>query len=184
MRHYTLLCAALRPLGSCRTPQLPQIANLMPVELALYQPDIPQNTGTLLRLGACWGVRVHIIHPTGFGFSEKNFKRAAMDYADLAEITEHNSFDTFAAWCTARKRRMVLMTTKASQSGYAFEYQQSDILIAGRESAGVPQKVADACAAKVRIPMRPELRSINVALASALMLGEAMRQTRMFEGLT
>lgn len=155
----------------------------MPVELALYQPDIPQNTGTLLRLGACWGVRCHIIHPTGFGFSDKNFRRAAMDYADLADFVEHASFGQFEQWCAAENRRLVLLTTKASSSTYDFTYENRDILMVGRESAGVPEEVAEKCTAKVRIPMRAEMRSINVALSAAVTLAEAMRQTELFKGL-
>lgn len=155
----------------------------MTVDLALYQPDIPQNTGTLLRLGACWGVRTHIIHPTGFGFSEKSFRRAAMDYADIADYVEHQSFAKFKQWTIAQDRRLVLLTTKASTSVYETDYATNDILMVGRESAGVPNEVADLCAAKVRIPMRAELRSINVAISAAVVLAEAMRQTGQFKGL-
>lgn len=183
MRHYTLICG--RPgNGSYAKRRYPAYYfDVMAIELALYQPDIPQNTGTLLRLGACWDVRVHIIHPTGFGFSDKSFRRAAMDYANLARFSEHKSFDAFLDWCTREDRRLVLMTTKAEQSGYEFTFAENDVLLAGRESAGVPDQVAESCAARIRIPMRAELRSINVALASALMLGEAMRQTGQFQGL-
>lgn len=155
----------------------------MPVELALYQPDIPQNTGTLLRLAACWNARTHIIHPTGFAFSEKNFRRAAMDYAQFADFSEHSSFPRFLTWCAQNNRRIVLLTTKASTSAFEFAYQQNDVLIVGRESAGVPEEVAEACAAKVRIPMRAELRSINVAIAASVVLAEAKRQTDQFQGL-
>lgn len=155
----------------------------MSVDLALYQPDIPQNTGTLLRLGACWGIRTHIIHPTGFGFSEKNFKRAAMDYADSADYLEHASFGRFLAWTAAEDRRLVLLTTKACTSAYEYNYTNNDVLMVGRESAGVPDEVAAASAAKLRIPMRTELRSINVAISAAVVLAEALRQTEHFKGL-
>lgn len=155
----------------------------MTVALALYQPDIPQNTGTLLRLGACWGIKSHIIHPTGFGFSDKTFRRAAMDYADLADYVEHSSFAAFLEWCETENRRLVLLTTKSTSSAYDFTYSDNDVLMVGRESAGVPDEIAGKCAAKIRIPMRAELRSINVALSAAVILAEAMRQTDLFKGL-
>lgn len=156
----------------------------MPIELALYQPDIPQNTGTLLRLGACLATRVHIIHPTGFAFSEKTLKRAAMDYLDQADFVEHVSFSRFEEWRREAGRRLVLLTTKASQSAYAVHYGPDDVLMLGRESAGVPDAVAERADLRVRIPMRKDLRSINMALAATLVLGEAKRQTNEFESLT
>ena len=155
----------------------------LPLELALYQPDIPQNTGSLLRLGACLGIPVHIIHPTGFGFSDKSLRRAGMDYLEHAEIIEHTSFAVFEADRRARGRRLVLLTTKASQSAYTQSYGDDDILMVGRESAGVPEAVASDADLRVRIPMQPGLRSINVALAATLELGEAMRQTGQFATL-
>lgn len=156
----------------------------MAIQLALYQPDIPQNSGTLLRLGACLNVAVHIIHPTGFAFSDKLFRRSAMDYADHVHMIEHNCFDDFNAWCGENNKRIVLMSTKASQSAYKFKFTSNDILMAGRESAGVPQKVADTCAAAIRIPMSKAVRSINVSVASAMVLGEALKQAGAFEDLT
>ena len=105
----------------------------LPLELALYQPDIPQNTGTLLRLGACLGVPVHIIHPTGFIFSQKALRRAGMDYLDSAEIIEHSGFAAFEADRRARRRRLVLLTTKAGQSAYGLSYAADDILMVGRQ---------------------------------------------------
>ena len=156
----------------------------MPVSLALYQPDIAQNTGTLLRLGACLGVNVHVIHPTGFTFSPKVLKRGGLDYLDLAEITEHDSYEHFARWRRDAGRRLVLLTTKATGSAYAAQYAETDVLMLGRESAGVPEAVAAAADVRVRIPMREGLRSINVAVAAALVLGEALRQTGHFETLT
>lgn len=155
----------------------------MPVEIALYQPDIANNTGTLIRLGACLGVTVHVIHPTGFALSRKTLARAGLDYLDHAVLREHDSFDQFDAWRQADGRRLVLLTTKASQSAYAAAYTENDILMAGRESAGVPDSVADRADLLVRIPMRPGLRSINVALAATLILGEAKRQTDGFTEL-
>jgi tRNA (cytidine/uridine-2'-O-)-methyltransferase len=156
----------------------------MPIQLALFQPDIAQNTGTLLRLGACLGVAVHIIHPTGFAFAKKQLKRAGLDYLDLAEIVEHDSYAHFDSWRRAAGSRLVLLTTKASQSAYAAIYTSDDILLAGRESAGVPDGVAADADLRVRIPMRDGLRSINVALAAALVLGEAKRQSDGFAGLS
>lgn len=156
----------------------------MPVELALYQPDIAQNTGTLLRLGACLGIRVHIIHPTGFAFSRANLRRTGLDYLDHAQFEEHVSFARFDAWRRESDRRLVLATTKAGLSVYDAAYEAGDIIMVGRESAGVPDTVAQAADLKVRIPMREGLRSINVALAATLVLGEAMRQTQAFKDLT
>ena len=155
----------------------------MPVDLALYQPDIPQNTGTLLRLGACLGVRVHVIHPAGFAFSARTLRRGALDYLEHADYVEHVSYAQFEQWRRDAKRRLVLLTTKASESAYRSQYHKEDILMVGRESAGVPDAVAEAADLRVRIPMRPGLRSINVALAATLVLGEALRQTAGFEAL-
>ena len=156
----------------------------MTVDLVLYQPDIAQNTGTLLRLGACLGVRVHIVHPTGFVFSHQQLKRSGLDYLDRAEIVEHDSYDRFDRWRRDAARRLVLLTTKASQSAYTFTYLEGDMLMLGRESAGVPEAVAAAADATIRIPMRPGLRSINVAVAGAMIVGEALRQTNAFASLT
>ncbi|KQX40533.1 tRNA methyltransferase [Devosia sp. Root436] len=155
----------------------------MPVDLALYQPDIANNTGTLIRLGACLGVTIHLIHPTGFAFSPKALARAGLDYVDHATVREHVSWTAFDAWRHAQHRRLVLLTTKAETSAYAVDYRNDDILMVGRESAGVPEAVADACDLGIRIPMREGLRSINVALAATLILGEAKRQTDGFTGL-
>jgi tRNA (cytidine/uridine-2'-O-)-methyltransferase len=155
----------------------------MPVDLALYQPDIAQNTGTLLRLGACLGVRVHIIHPTGFPFSRRELKRGGLDYLDQADIIEHDSYAHFARWRQESGQRMILLTTKTSQSAYDAAYGEGDIFMLGRESAGVPDEVAAAADLRIRIPMRPGLRSINVAVAAAMILGEALRQTAGFASL-
>ena len=156
----------------------------MTVELALYQPDIAQNTGTLLRLGACLGVRVHIIHPTGFPFSRKELKRGGLDYLDLAEITEHDSYAHFDNWRRESGKRMILLTTKAASSAYDASYTATDVLMLGRESAGVPETVAADADLRIRIPMMPERRSLNVAVAASLILGEALRQIGHFETLT
>lgn len=156
----------------------------MPVSLALYQPDIPQNTGTLIRLAACLDFDLHIIHPTGFPFSDRQLKRAGMDYAEHARMIEHDSFEAFENWRTTTDKRLVLLSTKASQSAYEAEFHADDILMVGRESAGVPASVAAKADLSIRIPMAPELRSINVAIAASLMLGEAMRQTNGFQTLS
>lgn len=156
----------------------------MTVDLALYQPDIAQNTGTLLRLGACLGVRLHIIHPTGFPFSRRELRRGGLDYLDHADFLEHDSYDHFDRWRREANRRLVLLTTKASISSHTFAYLEGDIVMLGRESAGVPESVAAAADTRIRIPMRPGMRSINVAIAGALVLGEALRQTNAFASLT
>nr|WP_295888316.1 tRNA (cytidine(34)-2'-O)-methyltransferase [uncultured Devosia sp.] len=155
----------------------------MPVDLALYQPDIANNTGTLIRLGACLGTTIHLIHPTGFPFSPRALARAGLDYVDHAAVHEHVSWTAFDAWRRIQGRRLVLLTTKAETSAYAVDYETDDILMVGRESAGVPDAVAEACDLRIRIPMRSGLRSINVALAATLILGEAKRQTDGFTGL-
>lgn len=156
----------------------------MPIELALYQPDIPQNTGTLLRVGACLGVKVHIIHPTGFTFSAANLRRSALDYLPHVDFAEHTSFAAFDDFRRGAGRRLVLLTTRAVTSVYAATFEDRDILMVGRESAGVPSEVATLADLALRIPMRKGLRSLNVAVAAAMVLGEAKRQTDAFEALT
>ncbi|AVF04583.1 MAG: tRNA (cytidine(34)-2'-O)-methyltransferase [Devosia indica] len=156
----------------------------MSIDLALYQPDIAANTGTLLRLGACLGVKVHIIHPAGFALTDRNLTRAGMDYLDKAALAEHDSFAAFQDWRHEQGRRLVLLTTRASQSAYEAAYLPNDILLLGRESAGVPDSVAATADLRLRIPMRPNLRSINVAIAGAMILGEALRQTGTLPGMT
>ncbi len=149
----------------------------MAIDLALYQPDIAANTGTLLRLGACMGVPVHVIHPAGFATTRQTLARSGMDYLDRAALVEHASFGAFEAWRAQNGRRLVLLTTKSSQSAYDTAFADGDILLLGRESAGVPDEVAEIADLRIRIPMQPGLRSINVALAGGMILGEAMRQT-------
>lgn len=155
----------------------------MPIALALYQPDIANNTGTLIRLGACLDVAIHLIHPAGFPFSPRTLARAGLDYVDHAQVQEHASWTAFDAWRRSHGHRLVLLTTKATMSAYALDYRHDDILMVGRESAGVPDAVAAASDLNVRIPMRQGLRSINVALAATLILGEAKRQTDGFTSL-
>lgn len=153
------------------------------IELALYQPDIAQNTGAMLRLGACLGVRVHIIHPTGFSFSRQAMRRGGLDYLDHADFLEHPGYADFLAWLRGAGRRLVLLTTKAAESAYRSEYGETDVLLVGRESAGVPDTVASDADLRVRIPMRQHMRSLNVAMAASLVLGEALRQTGGFSAL-
>ena len=145
------------------------------MRLALYQPDIAQNCGTLLRLAACLGVAVDVIEPCGFVWSDRHLKRAGMDYLDSVELTRHGSWEVFLA---ANRSRLLLLTTKGERRYDDFAYDAGDTLILGRESAGAPRAVHDAASARLVIPMRPGLRSINVALAGAMALGEALRQTK------
>lgn len=147
------------------------------MRLALYEPDIPQNTGTLIRLGACLGVGMDIIEPCGFLFTDKALKRAGMDYLEVAEITRHASWDKFRE---SAKGRIVLLTSKAAAPYTEFAFAASDIILLGRESAGVPDAVHESADARLRIPLKPGLRSLNVAVAGAIVLGEALRQTRGF----
>ena len=147
------------------------------MQIALYQPDIPQNTGTILRLCACMGTPAHIIEPAGFAISDRNFRRAGMDYLDQLNWTRHDSWTRFEEWRRPSGNRLILFTTKAATPYLDFRYQASDILLFGRESAGVPQGVADAADVRLVIPIRTGLRSLNVAMAAAMALGEAIRQT-------
>jgi tRNA (cytidine/uridine-2'-O-)-methyltransferase len=145
--------------------------------VALYEPDIPQNTGTILRLGACLGVDVHIIGPAAFAANERAFRRAGLDYLDHVKVADHVSFRHFQEWQRAEHRRLVLLTTKAETTHLDFAYRETDILLCGRESAGVPEPVHQAADARIRVPMRKGLRSLNVAVSLAIVLGEALRQT-------
>jgi tRNA (cytidine/uridine-2'-O-)-methyltransferase len=147
------------------------------MQIALFQPDIPQNTGTILRLCACLNVSAHIIEPAGFPVSDRHFRRAGMDYLDQVTITRHDSWSKFEQWRHDKACRLVLFTTKAAGSYLDYRYDPADILLFGRESAGVPDEVAAAADAKVMIPIKPGLRSLNVAMAAAMALGEALRQT-------
>ncbi|SDG50418.1 tRNA (cytidine(34)-2'-O)-methyltransferase [Pelagibacterium luteolum] len=156
----------------------------MPLALALYQPDIAQNTGTLLRLGACLGIAIHIIHPTGFPFSRATLKRSGMDYLDQVEMVEHDSYQAFDGWRREAGHRLMLLTTKASTPHTSAHYAPSDILMVGRESAGVPEDVAENADLRLRIPMRTGARSLNVAISASIVLGEALRQTGGFDSLS
>jgi tRNA (cytidine/uridine-2'-O-)-methyltransferase len=147
------------------------------MQIALFQPDIPQNTGTILRLCACLNVAAHIIEPAGFPVSDRHFRRAGMDYLDQVTITRHDSWSKFEQWRNENRYRLILFTTKAAGSYLDYRYGTTDILLFGRESAGVPDAVAAAADARLVIPIKPDLRSLNVAMAAAMALGEALRQT-------
>lgn len=147
------------------------------MRIALFQPDIPQNTGTILRLCACLDTEAHIIEPAGFPVSDRHFRRAGMDYLDQVTIMRHDSWSKFEQWRANSGCRLILLTTKAERSYLDQRYDATDVLLLGRESAGVPDDVAAAADARVVIPIRPGLRSLNVAMAAAIVLGEALRQT-------
>ena len=147
------------------------------MRIALYQPDIPQNTGNIFRLGACLGVSVDIIEPTGFIFDDKKFKRSAMDYIDYIDYQRHIDWQHFYDWSQGKKYRLILMTTKAQQSFYEFEFHSSDILLFGRESAGVPDNIHQIVSHRLTIPMKKGVRSINLSSSVALVIGEGLRQT-------
>jgi len=147
------------------------------MRLALFEPDIPQNAASLIRTCACLSVPVDVIEPCGFLFSEAGFRRAGLDYVDRAEVARHESWKTYRKSVTGR---LILLTTKAALPYTAHVFEPSDTLILGRESAGVPDFVHEAVHARLRVPMREGLRSLNVAQAGAMVLGEALRQTNGF----
>jgi tRNA (cytidine/uridine-2'-O-)-methyltransferase len=146
------------------------------IRIALYQPDIAGNTGTILRFAACMGLAVDIVEPAGFDLSDRNLRRAGMDYLEMAALTRHVDWDSFEQWRLGAARRLVLMTTKAALPYTAFAFADGDILLFGRESAGAPDKVHEAADARLLIPMPGGGRSLNVALSVAMVAGEAMRQ--------
>lgn len=148
------------------------------MRLALYQPDIPQNTGTMLRLAACLGVAVDVIGPAGFDLSDRALRRAGLDYLPAATLLHHRSMESFLA--NRALGRLVLLSTRGSVAHHAFEFLASDTLLLGRESAGVPDHVHALVDARIHIPMVAGLRSLNVAVAAAIALGEGLRQTSGF----
>ena len=153
------------------------------MRLALFQPDIPQNTGTLLRLGACLDIELDIIEPCGFIFSERTLKRAGMDYLDMVRYRRHHSWEHFLQYRAEHPEeygRIVLLTTHASEPYYNFEFRPNDIILMGRESAGVPEEVHQKADARLLIPMNRNARSINVALSAVMVVGECLRQTGAF----
>ena len=148
------------------------------MHIALYQPDIAANTGTILRLAACLQLQAHIIEPAGFPVSDRAFRRAGMDYLDQVSLTLHASWEAFEQWRAAAGLGLVLLTTRATQSYLAHAFRKDEVLLFGRESSGVPDAVHAAAATRLTIQMRADLRSLNVAIACAMVVGEALRQTR------
>jgi tRNA (cytidine/uridine-2'-O-)-methyltransferase len=148
------------------------------MKLALYQPDIAPNVGTLLRLGACLNIQVDIIEPCGFPFGAKDLRRATMDYANLSSVIRHSSWESFVQ--SIDNSRLVLLTTKSADTYTNCKFKPDDILVLGRESAGVPDHVHKRADLRVTIPMQTGMRSINVAMSAAMVLGEALRQTNSF----
>ncbi len=150
------------------------------MRVALFEPEIAGNVGAILRLGACLGAAIDLIEPMGFEWDDRRVRRTAMDYIDHVAVARHAGFDAFRA--TVAAQRLVLFTTKARQSAYDFAFRPGDVLLFGKESAGVPTAVADACDARLCLPIRPQVRSMNLATAAALALGEALRQTGLLPG--
>ncbi len=149
-------------------------------DIALYQPDIPQNTGTILRLAACLGVTVHIIEPAGFPLSDSALKRAGMDYLERAAMQRHLTFEAFDEWRQSANRRLLLMTTKTDHAYTDFSYLSGDILLMGQESSGAPESVHTLADGRLTIPMAEGMRSLNVAVSVGMVIGEALRQTNAF----
>lgn len=148
--------------------------------LAIFQPDIPQNTGTMLRLAACLGVPVEIIEPAAFDVTDRNLRRSGMDYLQYVAIKRHISWRAFEEWRREGQGRLVLATTKGAVPYTDFRFEPEDIILVGRESAGVPDEVHAAADARIIIPMQAGMRSLNVAVTAAMILGEALRQTGSF----
>jgi tRNA (cytidine/uridine-2'-O-)-methyltransferase len=152
------------------------MAAILPVRIALYEPDIPQNTGTILRLAACLGIEAHIIEPAGFPTSDRAFRRAGMDYLDQDVIARHADWSAFETWRAGVAARLIVFTTRSRRSYLEHAFQRGDVLLFGRETSGVPEKVHAVADARLLIPMREGLRSLNVAMAAAMAVGEAIRQ--------
>jgi len=148
------------------------------MRIALYEPDIPQNTGTILRTCACLGLEAHIIEPAGFPVTDRAFRRAGLDYLDHVTIVRHASFAAFDAWRHGDGLKLVLLTTAAAGSYLDHSYGEDQVLLFGRESAGAPEAVHNTADVRLLIPVRPGLRSLNIAVAVAMVAGEALRQTR------
>ncbi|EKF17222.1 tRNA (cytidine(34)-2'-O)-methyltransferase [Nitratireductor pacificus] len=148
------------------------------MHIALYQPDIPGNTGAILRLAACLGLTVDIIEPAGFDLSDRNLKRAGMDYIERATLVRHASWDAFEAWRRGERRRLLLFSTRAATAYTDFVFRPDDVLLFGRESSGVPEAVHEAADARLLIAMQEGARSLNLAMSAAMAAGEALRQTR------
>lgn len=150
------------------------------LRLALYQPDIPQNTGTILRLCACLAVPVDLIEPTGFIWDDRRLRRSGMDYLEGVDLRRHRSWEAFLDDLQGTGRRLVAMTSKGAVSHLDWDFAPGDTLLMGRESAGLPDEVLAACAGRVRIPLAPGMRSLNVAVAASLAVGEGLRRLNAF----
>ena len=149
------------------------------MHIALYKPDIPQNTAAIIRLSACVNLKVHIIEPCGFNLHDSRFKRVVMDYLGLSKIVRHEDYDMFLK--KNKKNRIVLMTTKAKKNYHKFQFKKDDILLFGRESAGVPEDLHKSLKYKVKIPMNKKTRSLNVAMSVAIISAEALRQNNLLK---
>jgi len=149
------------------------------MHIVLYKPDIPQNTAAIIRLGACLSLNIHLIEPCGFNLNDRRFKRVVMDYASLSKIVRHNSFEAFKK--KYKKSRIVLMTTKAKKLYHKFKFKKHDMLLFGRESAGVPEELHKILKNKVKIPMNKKTRSLNVAMSVAIVATEALRQNNLLK---
>lgn len=150
------------------------------IRLAQYQPEIPQNTGTLMRLGACLNMGLDIIHPCGFLWEDRYLRRAGMDYQDKAIVKHHTNWETFLDWASAGSYRLVLLDTQAQIPYVDFSFQFHDILLLGQESSGMPQEIYNAVSNRVKIPMLLSCRSLNVSIAAAMVMGEGLRQLNLF----
>ena len=149
------------------------------MHIVLYKPDIPQNTAAIIRLGACLSLNIHLIEPCGFNLNDRRFKRVVMDYASLSKIVRHNSFEAFKK--KYKKSRIVLMTTKAKKLYHKFKFKKNDMLLFGRESAGVPKEIHKMVKNKIKIPMNKKTRSLNVAMSVAIVAAEALRQNNLLK---
>ena len=149
------------------------------MHIVLYKPDIPQNTAAIIRLGACLSLNIHLIEPCGFNLNDRRFKRVVMDYVGLSKIVRHNDFEAFIE--KYKKSRIVLMTTKAKKLYHKFKFKKDDMLLFGRESAGVPEKIHRMLKNKIKIPMNKKTRSLNVAMSVAIVAAEALRQNNLLK---
>ena len=147
------------------------------MHIVLYKPDIPQNTAAIIRLGACLSLNIHLIEPCGFNLNDRRFKRVVMDYASLSKIVRHDSFEAFKK--RYKKSRIVLMTTKAKKLYHKFKFKKNDMLLFGKESAGVPEEIHKILKYKIKIPMNEKTRSLNVAMSVAIVASEALRQNNL-----
>ncbi len=149
------------------------------MHIVLYKPDIPQNTAAIIRLGACLNLKIHLIEPCGFNLNDRRFKRVVMDYEGLCEVIRHNDFKSFLR--KYKKSRVVLMTTKAKKKYYKFKFKKNDMLLFGKESAGVPKEVHQILKNKIKVPMNKKTRSLNVAMSVAIIAAEALRQNNLLK---